>query len=90
MKDNEKLKSNLVVRLNRIEGQLKGIRKMIENENHCDEVLNQIASVRGALNGVSKIILENHLKKCVVSGIKAGVEEEVINSLIVTLDKMLK
>ncbi len=90
MRSKEDTKKNINTRLNRIEGQLKGIKKMIESENHCDEILNQIASVKGALNGISKIILENHLKNCVVTGIKAGNDNEIIDSLIYTLDKMLK
>lgn len=80
----------LISRMNRIEGQIKGIKKMIEKEEHCNDILNQISSVKAALNGVSKIILENHLKNCVISGIKNGKENEVVEELIYTLGKMMK
>lgn len=80
----------LLTRMNRIEGQVRGIKRMIEENEECDDILNQITSVKAALDGVSKIILENHLRKCVVSGIKNNKENEVIDGLIYTLGKMLK
>lgn len=87
---NLEIKKKLKVRLNRIEGQIKGIHNMIEKDAYCDDILNQISSVRAALGGVSKLILEGHLKHCVVDEIKAGKEEKIIEELIHTLDKMLK
>lgn len=83
-------KKKLVVRMNRIEGQLRGIKRMIEDEEYCDDILNQISSAKAALDGVSKVILENHLRKCVVSGIKNNDENKVIDELIYTLGKMMK
>lgn len=80
----------LIARINRIEGQVRGIKKMMENGECCDDVLNQISSVRAALGGLSKVILENHLKKCVVNGVKQGEEEKTIDELIYILGKMLK
>ncbi|WP_297404464.1 metal-sensitive transcriptional regulator [uncultured Cetobacterium sp.] len=83
-------KKNLIVRMNRIEGQIRGIKRMIEEEEYCDDILNQISSAKAALDGVSKVILENHLRKCVVSGIKNNDENRVIDELIYTLGKMMK
>lgn len=83
-------KQKLNVRLNRIEGQIRGIKNMINEDVYCDDILNQIASVRAALAGVSKKVLEGHLKHCVVDGIKDGHEEDVIEELIATLNKMMK
>lgn len=80
----------LLTRMNRIEGQVRGVKRMISENEECDDILNQIASVKAALDGVSKIILENHLRRCVVSGIKNNKENEVIEGLIYTLGKMLK
>lgn len=80
----------LLTRMNRIEGQVRGIKRMIDENEECDDILNQITSVKAALDGVSKIILENHLRGCVVSGIKNNKENEVIDALIYTLGKMLK
>lgn len=83
-------KQRLKARLNRIEGQVRGINNMIEKDVYCDDILNQISSVRAALAGVSKQVLEGHLKHCVVEGIKEGREEQIVEELIATLNKMMK
>ncbi|MGL4997629.1 MAG: metal-sensitive transcriptional regulator [Cetobacterium sp.] len=83
-------KKKLITRANRIEGQIRGIKRMIEEDNYCDDVLNQISSAKAALDGVAKLILEAHLRKCVVSGIKNNEENKVIDELIYTLGKMMK
>lgn len=88
--ENTEFKKNLSTRLNRIEGQLRGIKKMVENDIHCDDVLNQISSVKAALNGVSKMILESHIRHCLVEDIKSGEEDEVLESFLYTLNKILK
>jgi DNA-binding FrmR family transcriptional regulator len=85
----EKTKNNLVARLNRIEGQIRGVKGMIERGTYCDDVLNQIAAIQSALNGVGKLLLENHLKSCVVDRIHAG-EHEVIDELLITVNKLMK
>jgi len=82
--------NKLSIRLNRIEGQLKGIKKMVDKDLHCDEILNQIASVKAALNGISKMILESHIKHCLVEEIKLGKEDEVLEGLLYTLNKIIK
>ncbi|MHB1152513.1 MAG: metal-sensing transcriptional repressor [Eubacteriales bacterium] len=84
----EKLKSGLITRLNRVEGQVRGIKGMIEKDIYCDDVLNQIAAVQAALNSVSKLVLENHIKGCLVEKIKNG-EDEIVDELIVTIGKLL-
>ncbi|MGL5951068.1 MAG: metal-sensitive transcriptional regulator, partial [Cetobacterium sp.] len=83
-------KKKMIARANRIEGQIRGIKRMIEEDDYCDDVLNQIASAKAALNGIAKLILEDHLKKCVVSGIKNNDENKVIDELLYTLGKMMK
>lgn len=85
----EKTKSTLVSRLNRIEGQIRGIKGLIEKDTYCDDVLNQIAAVQSALNGVGKLLLEGHMKSCIVERIQAG-EHEVIDELLVTVHKLMK
>lgn len=82
-------RKSLISRLNRIEGQIRGIEKMIKNQVKCDEILNQIASVKSALNGIAKVILEVHLRNCVVHEIKNGMENETISELIFTLEKLI-
>lgn len=82
-----KLKNDLTVRLNRVEGQIRGINNMIEKDAYCDDVLNQIAAAQSALESVSKLLLKNHIQGCVVDKIKAG-DQEIIDELIVTISKM--
>ena len=83
-------KKKMIARANRIEGQIRGIKRMIEEDNYCDDVLNHISSAKAALDGIAKLILEDHLRKCVVSGIKNNDENKVIDELIYTLGKMMK
>jgi DNA-binding FrmR family transcriptional regulator len=85
----EQMKDNLTKRLNRIEGQIRGVKAMIERDTYCDDVLNQIAAVQAALNGVGKLLLEGHLKSCVVERIQAG-ESEVVDELLKTVHKLMK
>lgn len=85
----EKTKTNLANRLNRIEGQIRGIKGLIERDAYCDDVLNQIASVQSALNGVGKLLLEEHMKSCVVEKIQEG-DLGVINELLTTINKLMK
>lgn len=84
----DKLKAGLISRLNRIEGQVRGIKGMIEKDIYCDDVLNQIAAVQSAMNSVGKLILENHIKGCLVKKIRNG-EDEVVDELLVTIGKLL-
>ncbi len=83
------VKNNLTSRLNRIEGQIRGVRRLIENDTYCDDVLTQIAAVQAALNSVSRILLEGHMKSCVVERIQEG-DEEVIDELMVTVNRLMK
>ena len=85
----ETFKKDLVSRLNRIEGQVRGITRMVQEDVYCDDVLNQINSVVAALNGVRKVLLEAHLKSCVAEKLSAG-NLEVIDELMVTMSRMLK
>lgn len=85
----DKMKGSLISRLNRIEGQIRGVKAMIERDTYCDDVLNQIAAIQSALNGVGKLLLEGHMKSCVVERIQAG-ENEVIDELLITVNKLMK
>lgn len=89
VEEHEKNKKALISRLNKIEGQVKGVRKMVEEDIYCDDVLNQISSIKAALNGLSKALLERHLNTCVIEKIKNN-DSEVIEELLLTLNKMLK
>jgi CsoR family transcriptional regulator, copper-sensing transcriptional repressor len=85
----EKHKKNLVSRLNRIEGQIRGIKGLIEKDTYCDDIITQISAVQSALNSVGKLLLESHLKSCVVERIQDG-DEEVLDELLVTIQRMMK
>ncbi|MBL0385669.1 metal-sensing transcriptional repressor [Tumebacillus sp. ITR2] len=84
-----KTKTDLVTRLNRIEGQIRGIKGLIEKDTYCDDILNQIAAAQSALNSVGKILLTNHMKTCVVDRIQEG-DHEVIDELMKTMGKLMK
>lgn len=85
----EQTKKNLVTRLNRIEGQIRGVKGLIEKDTYCDDVLTQIAAIQSALNGVSKILLEGHLKNCVVERIQDG-DMDVLDEFLTTIQRVMK
>lgn len=80
---------DLVHRLNRIEGQVRGIRNMLDKDAYCVDILTQVAAINAALNSFSKVLLANHIKTCVADDIRAG-HDEVIDELVATLQKMMK
>ena len=82
-------RTNLVNRLNRIEGQIRGIRKMIENDVYCADILIQSAAVNAAINSFNKELISSHLKGCVVRDILNG-KTEVIDELVLLLQKLMK
>lgn len=84
----EELKS-LINRLNRIEGQVRGVKRMLEEEKYCTDILIQVSAINAALNSFNKELLANHMRTCVVEDIRAG-KEEVIDDLLVTLQKLMK
>jgi DNA-binding FrmR family transcriptional regulator len=78
-----------VNRLARIEGHVRGIKKMVEEGRSCDEVLLQIGAVKAALDRVGRLILREHLETCVLQGVEEGRGDEVIARLNAALDKFL-
>ena len=77
-------------RLSRIEGQVRGIKKMVENDVYCPDILVQVSAVNAALNSFNKVLLAEHLRSCVVDDIKAGKEEDAIDELVLVLQKLMK
>jgi DNA-binding FrmR family transcriptional regulator len=65
-------RNEAALRLNRIEGQIKGIKKMVEEGRYCVEVLGQVSAVQEALRGVGKLIMRNYLENCVTSSLRSG------------------
>ena len=86
----EQVKLNLKSRLNRIEGQAKAINRMIDEDVYCDDVLTQIRATRSALNSVATKLLEHHMKSCIMEKINQGTEEEAMEELLVTFQKLVK
>ncbi|MGN0479437.1 MAG: metal-sensing transcriptional repressor [Hominenteromicrobium sp.] len=79
----------LIHRLNRIEGQIRGIRGMVEKSAYCPDILVQVAAANAALNAFTKELLANHIKTCVADDIRAG-RDETIDELVATLQKLMK
>ena len=79
----------LINRLNRIEGQIRGIRGMIEKDAYCADILTQSAAVSAAVNGFNKELLTSHIHTCVADKIRSG-DDEVIDELVTTLQKLMK
>ena len=85
----EKEYKDLITRLNRIEGQVRGVKKMVEEERYCIDILTQVSAVQAALNSFNKVLLSNHIKSCVVEDIRNG-QEETVDELCATLQKLMK
>lgn len=85
----EELKKALKSRLNRIEGQIRGVNKMIEEDRYCDNILNQLSSIQSALTSVSSLLLEAHIKSCIKNSIESG-DDAIIGELMATLKRMMK
>lgn len=80
---------DLIHRLNRIEGQVRGIRRMVEEQAYCTDILIQVSAVNSALNSFNKILLANHIRTCVAEDIRMG-KEETIDELTAVLQKLMK
>ncbi|MCQ2552921.1 MAG: metal-sensing transcriptional repressor [Clostridia bacterium] len=79
----------LINRLNRIEGQVRGLKKMIEEDAYCTDVLVQSSAVNAAINAFNKELLSSHIKSCVIEDIKNG-KEDVVDDLVATLQKLMR
>lgn len=88
-KRTEKEYKDLVNRLSRIEGQVRGIKRMVEEDAYCPEILIQVSAVNAALNSFNKVLLAEHIRSCVAEDIRKG-NDEIIDELVVTLQKLMK
>ena len=80
---------DLLNRLNRIEGQIRGIKSMVEDERYCVDILTQVSAVQAALNSFNKVLLSSHIKSCVVEQIQDG-NLEAVDELCMTIQKVMK
>ena len=85
----EKEYRDLIHRLNRVEGQIRGIRAMLEEDRYCVDILTQVQAVSSALNAFSRTLLSNHIKTCVVEDIRSG-DEQVVDELCETIKKLMR
>ena len=80
---------DLIKRLNRIEGQVRGIRNMVEDNRYCVDILTQVSAISSALNAFNKVLLAEHIKSCVVEDIQSG-KEDAVDELCALLQKLMK
>ena len=80
---------DLMNRLSRIEGQIRGVKGMLEKDAYCTDVLIQVSAINAALNSFNKVLLANHIKTCVTCDIKNG-KEETVDELVTVLQKLMK
>lgn len=85
----EKEYKDLINRLSRIEGQVRGIRKMVESDCYCPNILVQVSAVNAALNSFNKVLLANHIRTCVADDIREG-NDETIDELVTVLQKLMR
>ena len=76
-------------RLSRIEGQVRGVRGMVERDAYCVDILTQVTAINAALNAFSRELLANHVRTCVATDLKEG-RDEVVEELLETIQKMMK
>ena len=80
---------SLIRRLNRIEGQVRGVRGMVEKECYCTDILTQVSAIQSALNAFNRELLARHIRTCVVTDIQKG-DLDVVDDLVATIQKMMK
>lgn len=85
----EKEYKDLMNRLSRIEGQVRGVRRMVEEGAYCPDILIQVSAVNAALNSFNKVLLANHIRTCVADDIRDG-KDETIDELVTTLQKLMR
>lgn len=88
-KRSEEEYKSLVNRLNRIEGQIRGIKGMLEKDAYCTDIIIQVAAANAALNSFNKVLLSSHIRTCVAEDIKAG-KNETLEDLLDTLQRLMK
>ncbi len=85
----EKEHKDLINRLNRIEGQIRGIKRMVDEDAYCPDILIQVSAANAALNSFNKVLLANHIRTCVADDIREG-NDEIVDELVNTLQKLMR
>lgn len=81
--------TDLIHRLSRIEGQIRGIKSMVEKDAYCTDILTQVAAATAALNSFNKVLLASHIRTCVARDIREG-RDETIDELVATMQRLMK
>ncbi len=85
-----KKRKEIINRLSRIEGHVRGLRRMVEEDKDCPDLLVQVAAIRAALNQVGRVLLEDHMETCVIEAAKEGQSEKAISDLKEALVKFIQ
>ncbi len=89
MVSTHKHRKKVLDRLSRIEGHLRGVRKMVEEDRDCPELLHQIAAIKAAINKVGELILEDHIESCIVDAVREGSVEDYVEELKAAIEKLI-
>ncbi len=89
MGSTHKHRKKVIDRLSRIEGHIRGIKKMVEEDRDCPELLHQIAAVKAALNKTGELILEDHIESCLIDAVRQGSTEEYVENLKEAITKLI-
>ena len=87
---NDISKNEALLRLKKIEGQIRGLEKMVDDKRYCVDILNQVSAVRRALDAVSMVLMKRHVETCVSTAIKANKGEPLINELIDSVERFIR
>ncbi len=86
----EERKADAIQRLNRIEGQARGVRKMLEEDRRCVDILAQVASIQEALRGLTKLFMRNYLERCATEAIRSKANDQIYDELMEVIFKFAK
>lgn len=89
MGSTHKYRKKVIDRLSRIEGHVRGVKKMVEEERDCPDLLHQLAAVKAAINKTSELILEDHIQSCLIDAVNEGSTEEYVKDLMDAVSKLV-
>jgi DNA-binding FrmR family transcriptional regulator len=89
MGSTHKHRKKVIDRLSRIEGHIRGVKKMVEEDKDCPDLLHQLGAVKAALNKTGELILEDHIESCMVDAVKEGTTEEYVKNLKEAISKLI-
>ena len=86
----DEIRKSIILRLKRIEGQVRGVQRMIENQESCAEIINQIAAIKAAVNQVGIVVFENHARECIVNSLNQPDNEESFKEIVKIMGRFIK